>query len=199
MSSTILPARTARTDVRPWTAFAKLVLQDVFHATVNNWVTVYLEMAQKVQLCPCHRQCPISLSELAGRNSFLEGVQALAGWNRTFRAGKKSPINSEQVSCAVFRYFAFSWNVLGSNARCCCTLQELEGATGPQRDFVSQNSNVTGFESLPPAHQDDNAGPEQIQMCASSLVHKGTGTVFVADHISSSTCYNMQCLQGQNR
>jgi hypothetical protein len=81
-----------------------------------------------------------------------------------------------------------------TNARCCCTLQELEGAKGPGQRATPKRFRFTKFEcyrlwvssSSAPRWQ---CGAEQIQMCASYVVHIGTGTVFVADHISSSTCY----------
>lgn len=61
-------------DVSLWIAFVEIVLQDVFHATVNNWVTAYLEMAQKVQPCQAVRVASVQFgSELAGRNSFIPG------------------------------------------------------------------------------------------------------------------------------
>jgi len=113
----------------------------------------------------------LAQNSLAATVLFLEGVQALAGWKRTFRVGNKSPINSDQVSCAAFDTLDFlecPWNepMLDVAARCRSLKGPKGRAKGPrQRDFVSRNSSVTGFESLAPAHQDDNAGQSRFK-CA---------------------------------
>lgn len=91
----------------------------------------------------------LAQNSLAATVLFLEGVQALAGWKRTFRVGNKSLINSDQDSCAAFDTLDFlecPWNepMLDVAARC----RSLKGPKGHAKEISFHEIRVLQALSL---------------------------------------------------